>query len=321
MTGLPGGTEIRNVGSSFLNSSALAVVCNGGMGYIREASVWRAFGPLPGQAGSLISLSSIAFDPRDDRTLFMGSVALDPDAHHLWKTQNGGLTWTAADGNSAASNGLPFGIPVHLVQVDRLDSRVVFAGTDFGLYRSVDAGATWSRYGEGLPWVAVRDLFEAEDGSFLRVATYGRGVWELPLAFSVQSLRVSPATVTLKAGQSQAFSASVTGSGELLSFSNWRSTGGRITSRGIFTGTLPGQFSVIATSLLDPSRSDAASVTVTAQPDLNVDGRVDVLDLAELAKSFGTHPGNAGYVYLSDQNGDGEIDDLDVGLWLGAFGN
>ena len=54
----------------------------------------------------------------------------------------------------------------------------LYAATFLGVYRSTDAGATWSRFGTGLPQVEVHDLYMPPDGSFLRIATYGRGVWE-----------------------------------------------------------------------------------------------------------------------------------------------
>ena len=34
-------------------------------------------------------------------------------------------------------------------------------------------------YGSGLPMVVVSDLYMPTDGSYLRVSTYGRGVWEI----------------------------------------------------------------------------------------------------------------------------------------------
>ena len=55
-----------------------------------------------------------------------------------------------------------------------------FAATYAGVYHSTDGGTTWSSYGTGLPSVAVRDIYMPPDGSFLRIATYGRGFWELP---------------------------------------------------------------------------------------------------------------------------------------------
>ena len=43
---------------------------------------------------------------------------------------------------------------------------------------STDGGASWHLYGSGLPMVVVSDLYMPTEGSFLRVSTYGRGVWE-----------------------------------------------------------------------------------------------------------------------------------------------
>jgi hypothetical protein len=47
------------------------------------------------------------------------------------------------------------------------------------VYRSTDRGATWTRFGTGLPAASVHDLRISEDATILRAATYGRGAWEL----------------------------------------------------------------------------------------------------------------------------------------------
>jgi hypothetical protein len=52
---------------------------------------------------------------------------------------------------------------------------------DVGVFRSADRGASWSRFGTGLPAVSVHDLEISEDGSLARIATHGRGVWELEI--------------------------------------------------------------------------------------------------------------------------------------------
>ena len=65
--------------------------------------------------------------------------------------------------------------------VEECDAGTLFAATDLGVYRTTDGGAHWTLFGSHLPQVRVTDLYIPPDGSFLRVATYGRGVWEISL--------------------------------------------------------------------------------------------------------------------------------------------
>jgi len=57
----------------------------------------------------------------------------------------------------------------------------VYAGTDVGVYVSTDSGANWTPYGTGLPPIAVFDMVIQNANRFLRIATHGRGWWEISL--------------------------------------------------------------------------------------------------------------------------------------------
>lgn len=90
-------------------------------------------------------------------------------------TTNGGASW------SARATGLP-SFSALVVRFDPTDVSTLFAGTDVGVYRSTDGGAAWSPFGTGMPAVSVYDIQILSDGSILRAATHGRGIWELAVS-------------------------------------------------------------------------------------------------------------------------------------------
>lgn len=87
-----------------------------------------------------------------------------------WST----ATWTPMQ------NGLP-DLPITRVYFDPKDvsNNTIYAATHVGIYSTTDGGANWAPYGNGLPTVRVNDIYMPPDGSFIRIATYGRGIWEL----------------------------------------------------------------------------------------------------------------------------------------------
>jgi photosystem II stability/assembly factor-like uncharacterized protein len=110
----------------------------------------------------------------DNNTMYVGSESAASQPIRAIKSTDGGNTWTNA------SNGLP-NVPVTKIIVSTRDTsgRTLYAGTWIGVYESTDAGASWHLYGQGLPVVNVSDLYMPTDGSYLRVSTYGRGVWQI----------------------------------------------------------------------------------------------------------------------------------------------
>lgn len=105
-----------------------------------------------------------------------------PAGQGIWKITNLGAAGagTAAANWVAVSNGIP-SIPINALAVDPTNPNNVFAGTDIGVYNSTDGGANWTPFGAGLPRVAVFGIAIQPTSRILRVATHGRGMWEISL--------------------------------------------------------------------------------------------------------------------------------------------
>jgi photosystem II stability/assembly factor-like uncharacterized protein len=88
----------------------------------------------------------------------------------LYRTDDGGETWTSVAGN------LPANGPVKVVREDPSNPRLIFAGTEFGLYVSIDQGSSWTKFG-GLPTVSVDDIQIHPREKDLVVATHGRSLY------------------------------------------------------------------------------------------------------------------------------------------------
>jgi len=123
-------------------------------------------------------IARAVIDPNTKTTAY---VTLDGygTANHVWKTitlsgDPPTPTW------NPASTGLP-DVPVNAFVVDPAQSLNIYAGTDIGVFSSIDGGANWTPYGTGLPRVAVFDM-KITAKHTLRVATHGRGMWETAAA-------------------------------------------------------------------------------------------------------------------------------------------
>src|SRR5262245_8563408 len=91
---------------------------------------------------------------------------------HVFRTTNGGLLWTDVSGN------LP-DLPANTIAMEGSGpNTTLYLGNDDGVYLSNNLGATWTRFGDGLPNVWVRDL-EINNNHQLIAGTYGRGVYAI----------------------------------------------------------------------------------------------------------------------------------------------
>lgn len=118
---------------------------------------------------------------QDNQNIWITSTDLTPGAKRVIKASiaNAGDPWSGAT-YAVLQSGLP-DLPVTRLYFDPRDAshNTIYAATHVGIYRTTNGGGTWSPFGNGLPTVRVNDIFMPPDGSTIRIATYGRGIWEL----------------------------------------------------------------------------------------------------------------------------------------------
>jgi photosystem II stability/assembly factor-like uncharacterized protein len=117
--------------------------------------------------------SRIAFDPHDaaKKTVYVTSTGYT--AQNLHKTTDDGATW------SPLGAGVLPEIPFYDLVVHPADKKLLYLGTELGVFVSDDAGSTWSPTNQGPTNAPVYRLFWV--GSRLYAATHGRGIFHIDL--------------------------------------------------------------------------------------------------------------------------------------------
>ena len=92
---------------------------------------------------------------------------------YLLKSTDRGRTWTSIRAN------LPDRNQVWTLAQDHLNPNLIFAGTEHGVYVTLDGGRRWQRMHGGLPTIAVRDIELQRRENDLVLGTFGRGIWIL----------------------------------------------------------------------------------------------------------------------------------------------
>ena len=106
---------------------------------------------------------------------------------YIFKTADRGKGWASLSGN------LPENGAVYALAEDPVNPKLLFAGTEYGLYFSTIGGEKWTKLTGGLPTIQVRDLAIQRRENDLVVGTFGRGIYILDDYTSLRS--VTPETL------------------------------------------------------------------------------------------------------------------------------
>ena len=95
----------------------------------------------------------------------------DDQKPYLFKTTDFGATWTTI------TNDLPAWGSTYVIREDPHNERVLYVGTESGLFVSIDGGGHWVRWKGALPHTSVRSLVVHARDKELVVGTFGRSIW------------------------------------------------------------------------------------------------------------------------------------------------
>jgi photosystem II stability/assembly factor-like uncharacterized protein len=128
---------------------------------------------LPGPRW-VASIEASHFHDRVAYVVFDGHRSND-DAPYVYETRDYGETWKPLQA------GLPSG-STRALREDIENEDLLYLGTEFAVYASIDRGATWTKINNNLPTVAVLEFAQHPTSGELVAATHGRSLWVLDAA-------------------------------------------------------------------------------------------------------------------------------------------
>ncbi|HKS06331.1 MAG TPA: hypothetical protein VJR92_08475, partial [Gemmatimonadaceae bacterium] len=169
-------SSIVSLDESPLLEGFLLVGTDDGLLQISEdaGTTWRKVEDFPG-VPKWTYVSDVLASPRDANTIFVALNNWQRGDYkpYLVKSADRGRTWTNITGNLPAKHN------VWSVVQDHVNSNLLFAGTEFGLFFTPDGGANWIQLKGGMPSTQVRDVAIQKRENDIVMATFGRGFWVL----------------------------------------------------------------------------------------------------------------------------------------------
>jgi len=133
---------------------------------------------FPPGAPTYAVVSEIEASRFDKGTAYVAYDAHTREDHnpYLYVTRDYGSTWTSINGD------LPPGGSSYVIREDPVNPNLLFAGTEFGVWLTLDGGRHWVQLKNNLPTVAVRALAIQEREHDLVAGTFGRAIWIADIA-------------------------------------------------------------------------------------------------------------------------------------------
>ncbi|REK04837.1 MAG: glycosyl hydrolase [Bacteroidetes bacterium] len=168
--------NLVSIAESYFDENTLMVGTDDGLIHVTNdgGKNWQRLSSIPGVPDRTY-VNQIIASQHDKNTFYacFNHHRYGDFRPYLYKTRDGGKTWSAIHSN------LPDRGSVYSIAEDHVKSDLLFAGTEFGVFCSVDGGQSWNQLKSGLPVISVRDLAIQKRESDLVLGTFGRGIYIL----------------------------------------------------------------------------------------------------------------------------------------------
>ena len=184
-----------------LKENYIAIGTDDGLIQVTEdGKTWRKISSFPG-VPEYTYVSDILLDRYNEQVIYASfdNILRDDFKPYLLKSTDKGKTWTSISAN------LPVNGTVHTIVQDHVNADLLFVGTEFGVFFTIDGGKIWTQLKSGISVNCIKDMVIQERENDLVVATFGRGFYILEDYTPLRNYKrdIVDKMKTAKAGESE----------------------------------------------------------------------------------------------------------------------
>jgi len=128
-------------------------------------------------------VSRVEASHHDGSTAYVSFDGHRTDDHkpYIFVTKDLGETWTSVSGNLPEGN-------VNVIREDPKNRNLLYAGTEYAFFISLNGGREWKPFMTGLPYVRIDDVMVHPRDNDLILGTHGRSIWVMDDISALQQL-------------------------------------------------------------------------------------------------------------------------------------
>ena len=178
---------VYTIAPSYVDSNTVWAGTDDGLIHVTRngGATWRNVTPPQLGAWWKVSIMDASHFSATTAYAAVNSLRLDDLRPHIYRTRDGGATWTEI------VSGLATDAPINVVREDPKRRGLLYAGSETQVWFSLDDGDHWHSLRGNMPAISIRDLIIKDDD--IAVGTHGRGFWILDNATALRQWNAATA--------------------------------------------------------------------------------------------------------------------------------